>query len=64
MKVFVTIETRQGNIAEVGVFMSEQSAKETRGLFLAKYDINCREDREAQAKNGNEFHTEEAEFRP
>lgn len=64
MTVYVTIETEQGNIAEVVVFMSEQSAREAKGLWHARYGIDYREDREVQAKNGNEFTIEEAELRP
>ena len=64
MSVYVTVELCQGIVAEACVFLSRQGAKEQEGRWLAEHDICTREDREAKAANGNEFHLIEAELKP
>lgn len=64
MSVYVTVELSQGLVAEVHTFMSRQGGKEQEGRWLAEYDVATRDDHEAMAGHGTEFHLAEADIRP
>ena len=54
--IHITIELVQGNIAEVRAYWNEHLAKIAEKLWLKDNCIKNKIDRDAKAKNGNEFH--------
>ena len=64
MTVYVTVQSCQGLIHEARAHLTEQGAAKAERRWLRKRGIHTPDDREAQARNGNEIRIFEAKLAP